>query len=259
MIKSNVISVEKKDNKIELHKNSFIDKMVLLFNIGGVVIPPLALVGVGLSLINKKYAEENLNILIEHIQNQEIKISEFQKLNKDNIRNFSFNVQKIIEEVTQGRAKEKINIYGNALLYGIDNGSIFADDDNFSEKIDLIANLNINDLRILIKMDKEKQVFGDDTIVHTEFRADLVQTTHFMNGKKENYLGFDDFDIHRMYKLVSLGLVKEEYKSEIDSFRSTGSKTIIKTEIEFKLTEYFDSLKKYIENSKEKFENAPPT
>lgn len=248
MKKKDRITVGKTHERIELKKNSFVDMMELVFNLGGVLIPPLTLIGLGLGLISKKYSEENLNILIKHIQDNEIRIMDIEKLNEESVRNFSFNVQRVIDEVVKERAKEKIIIFANALMFGIENSSIFNNDDNFMEKIDLISKLNMNDFRILLKMDEEKQIISENTTIHSAFRADMIKTVHFLDGKKENFLGFDDHDIHRIYKLVSLGLINEVSTTEIDTFRSSKNKTVLKTESKFVLTEYFDLLKKYIED-----------
>ncbi len=234
--------------QIKLVENKISDTLEIVYNLAGIVFPPFALIGMGYGLVNRKYEKENIEILAKHIEKLHYKFEELENLTSDNKRNMSFNIQKTLNEALIIRAKNKIEILGNLLVNGINKKTIFEDDDEYEEMLTIISSLSMYDFNIL-RIFNEGDVKKTWSPLHRTISLRSMKTSNYGDGRKVNHLGFDDLDVDRINKLVSLGLIEEfkEYKLErpniIDNQRIIKGVT---SEKKYALTEYFNKLFEYI-------------
>lgn len=225
------------EKKVRLLNNKTSNRMEIVLNVLGIINPIFSLFSVGFGFINDKYLDENINILKEHIEKLYIEVKNLNKLAEDQERNITLNFASILEGVQKTRSKEKIKLYGNVFVNGINDKSIFNDKDDFIEFISILNSLNMNDINLLKRMNDEKNIYNK-IYIHKEYLKEDLKTTTFLDNRRENILGFDDYDIHRVNKLISLGLIAE--KTENYKFGTEYSKDRDKVKTTIKLTEYFD-------------------
>lgn len=236
------------NNKVVLNETNRLDKMELFFSIAGTIFPLFSLIGLGLNLINKEYEKENIETFKHHIENLIVRVENLEELSNVNKRNFSFNAQKTIEQVIRERAQEKIKLIASLFVNSINNLIIFQDKDDYEESLKILSELNLYEINILITLNNQR---NENSLFkrHVDIKESSIKSYQTVNPlEKKNHLGFDEFDINRIKKLISLGLIEEIIEYELTYTYAIREKVIsgIKNKKKYKLTDFYDKIFKLI-------------
>lgn len=134
---------------IKIVSNPQLEKIETILNIGGIVCPFSAIVGLGVGLYNKKLATDNLKKIVDQLNavSYVLQIS-VENINK-NERNLAFNIQKIFNAVIMEKQKEKIIFYRNLILNGLFYERFFdKEDDSIDIYAEILSKLRIDELRV---------------------------------------------------------------------------------------------------------------
>lgn len=235
--------------EIELKENKYSEMAEIIYSLAGNVFPPFSFISRGYGLVNRQLDKENLNILKKHIEDLNYKFEEIVELNDREKRNAAFNVRRTIEEVFKTRAEDKIKIYGNALINGFKEKTVFNDDDEYEEVLEIISNLNLFDFELLRKIKTNKAMFRSIMPRNIMLSEKTMSPRMSESGFKIIESKYDELDKNRINKLISLGLVDEVIESNLDvkeSFNSTSISKKIEHEKFYALSRLFFRTQKYI-------------
>ena len=185
---------------IKLETHPLLEGIETTLNIGGVVCPFSALLGLGVGLYNKKYATKNLQIIVDKLNQVSRDLVITEQLVIENERNLTFNIQKILNAVIKERQEEKLEYYKNIIINWIVNRKIFdCEDDTIDIVTDILSNLSVNELDVgeFIFNQFERQKDKSCKIVNLPF---LLIKNKFNN--------LDEYHLNYILrKLVNLGLL----------------------------------------------------
>ena len=262
-------TVSKKVSTIQLKQNKFAECVELIFNIGGILWPVSAFIGLGIGAYNKKLAQENLDVLVENLN----KISNDYKLMESKIQKLERNNSKLTDTIIF--YKQRINELNNNL---VDQTSVLSkikqkteeELRSFSFNLQEVVNSTIKE-KTKDKIKKYANYIIDtilDELIFTpndEFKY-ILNVINSLNQTDIDVLkDFDDsmevYDRYFYYdknysisndkrlsvqKLIKLGLVDYDtdfyvpYRSEMFE----GAR--IRVEKNYYSTKFFDSIKKYL-------------
>ncbi len=255
---------------ITLSNDRHIDKLELIFNIGGSICPISALIGVGVGVYSKKLAQDNMNILVNSLNSlildRNIMLKKIYQLEKENVqlnenikeyknrileiendvvnskeifeciknktqqelRDFSFNLQDMVNATIQEKSVDKINKYAEYITDTILDDLIFTPNDSFKYILNVINSLNEND-KYVLKVFNEKSNVDD-----------------WLFDNKDKSYSIESDDRLSIQKLLKLGLI--EFKTELyvppkDLMHEGMTVSIDKT---YYATDFFYEIRRYL-------------
>ncbi len=185
---------------VKLESNPTLETVETILNIGGVVCPFSAILGLGVGLYNKKFAARNLQIVVDRLN----QVSQFLEITAnyviENERSLTFNVQKVLNAVIYERQEEKLDHYKNIIFNGINNKNFFdSNDDTIEIFTDILSKLTVDELKVAEYVfnfyDKQKE--NNIRMINLPFVSIKSKFRDF----DEHYLNFV------LRKLVNLGLL----------------------------------------------------
>lgn len=228
-------------DEIKLKEIPILDYAEFIVDILSVPFPLLSFVGRGFKLKSKELMRENLQVLVDKLNENSYKIRNFELKSETEERNFIFNVRKILRFTVEEKVKSKIEIFANILANSIFNEEIYKEQSVFDDILAIIEVLTINDIILLKKLNDFKGLLEPDSNYHIPVQSYFIEAYQTINGKfHSNENGFGDYDVLKLEKLISYGLVE---KTDVMHF---GAKQ--EGKVQYEVTRLYDLFKEYIKD-----------
>lgn len=185
---------------IKIESNPQLEKFETILNIGGIVCPFSAIVGLGIGFYNKKLATDNLRKIVEQLNTMSyvLKISVEKII--ENERTLAFNMQKIFNAVVMEKQEEKIIYYRNLILNGFFYNKFFnKEDDSIDIYAEILSQLRTDELKVA-------------EYIYDFFKKQKGKSPRLINlpflDIKRKFDKYDDYYLNYVLrKLVNMGLI----------------------------------------------------
>lgn len=169
---------------------------------------------------NSSLIRKQLDTIIKEVNKLETRMEKLENLTEEQRNIFLLNEYKFFDYCLREKMKEKIKAYARILSNGVNDGTVFEEDDSFDIQMDIVNSLRIEDIVLIKQINRFLELYYPSLEEAVRWRyiscngfskGDLVQ--YVRNSKRIK----GEFNENAFRHLISLGLISEFVKGKIEN------------------------------------------